>query len=191
VPLKICTKCNAEKQESEFHSHRETADRLRPECKECIKAYHRAYHLRNRDVQLEKQRIYKAANKDAISAAGAIYYEKNRETIIARVDRYRHENYESVLQVLRNRRARKKNAAGSHTKQDIQALILLQKGKCAACMAKLRIEGKGKYHIDHIVSLARGGSNDKYNLQILCPSCNLSKHAKDPIEWAQKNGRLL
>lgn len=191
VPLKTCTKCSIEKDLSEFHSHKETADRLRPECKECIKAYHRAYHLKNRDIQLEKQRIYKAANKAAISDAGALYYEKNREAIIARVDRYRHEHYDSVLQVLRNRRARKKNATGTHTKQDIQALVFLQKGKCAACRVKLLLEGKGKYHIDHIISLAKGGTNDKYNLQILCPSCNLSKHAKDPIEWAQKNGRLL
>jgi 5-methylcytosine-specific restriction endonuclease McrA len=191
VPLKTCTKCSLEKDLSEFSAHAETADHLRPECKDCIKAYNRAYHQKNRESQLEKQRIYKAANKDAISAAGALYYKKNRESLIAKTNRYRLENYDAVLQVLRNRRARKKNAQGSHTKKDIETLLLLQKHKCASCTKKLKLSGKGKYHIDHITSLARGGSNDKYNLQILCPECNLRKHAKDPIDWAQKNGRLL
>jgi 5-methylcytosine-specific restriction endonuclease McrA len=39
--------------------------------------------------------------------------------------------------------------------------------------------------------LARGGSNDRLNLQCLCPQCNLSKNAKDPIAWAREQGRLL
>jgi len=39
--------------------------------------------------------------------------------------------------------------------------------------------------------LSRGGSNDKYNLQLLCPTCNLKKSAKDPIDFAQENGNLL
>lgn len=26
---------------------------------------------------------------------------------------------------------------------------------------------------------------------LLCPTCNLRKHAKDPIAWANENGRLL
>lgn len=39
--------------------------------------------------------------------------------------------------------------------------------------------------------LARGGGNGIGNIQLLCPPCNLRKGSKDPIKWAQKNGRLL
>jgi 5-methylcytosine-specific restriction endonuclease McrA len=31
--------------------------------------------------------------------------------------------------------------------------------------------------------LARGGTSDPENLQLLCPRCNCSKGAKDPQEW--------
>jgi hypothetical protein len=34
-------------------------------------------------------------------------------------------------------------------------------------------------------------TNDKYNLQLLCAPCNLSKRAKDPIEFNQSLGLLL
>lgn len=189
--MKTCKKCSLKKDLSEFSAHAETADHLRPECKDCIKSYNRAYHQKNRESQLEKQRIYKAANKDAISAAGAVYYERNRDALRLKTSLYRKANPEYVLQAQRNRRAKKKNSIGTHTFEDVLNLLSLQRGRCACCPVKLKTEGKEKYHVDHIISLARGGSNDKYNLQILCPSCNLSKHAKDPIDWAQKNGRLL
>lgn len=34
------------------------------------------------------------------------------------------------------------------------------------------------FHIDHIVPLARGGTNDSANLQLLCETCNLRKGSK-------------
>jgi 5-methylcytosine-specific restriction endonuclease McrA len=39
--------------------------------------------------------------------------------------------------------------------------------------------------------LSRGGSNDISNIELLCERCNLRKHAKDPIDWAQENGLLV
>ena len=34
-------------------------------------------------------------------------------------------------------------------------------------------------HIDHIVPLARGGTNDLVNLQLLCAECNQKKYTND------------
>ena len=39
--------------------------------------------------------------------------------------------------------------------------------------------------------LALGGSNDKANLQLLCPTCNAKKSAKHPIDFMQSRGLLL
>lgn len=47
------------------------------------------------------------------------------------------------------------------------------------------------YHVDHIQPLALGGSNDKTNLQLLCPTCNTKKSAKHPIDFMQSRGLLL
>ena len=66
-----------------------------------------------------------------------------------------------------------------------------QSGLCATCETKLFKSGKNKFHADHIKPLAKGGANDRYNIQCLCPACNFSKGSKDPIDWAQKNGKLL
>lgn len=67
-----------------------------------------------------------------------------------------------------------------------ERIVYLQAGRCACCRKRL-----ADFHVDHIVPLARGGTNDRRNMQVLCPSCNLDKGANDPIEFAQRQGRLL
>lgn len=44
---------------------------------------------------------------------------------------------------------------------------------CSCCGAKAGPEVR--LHVDHIVPLAKGGSNEITNLQVLCDSCNLGK----------------
>ncbi|QDP58780.1 MAG: hypothetical protein GOVbin1573_67 [Prokaryotic dsDNA virus sp.] len=38
-------------------------------------------------------------------------------------------------------------------------------------------------HIDHLVPLSKGGTNNLENLVVACRPCNLSKGAKDWFEW--------
>ena len=87
------------------------------------------------------------------------------------------------------RRTKKAGNGGSFTPAQIDDLYRMQKGLCAepSCRCRLR----GKYHIDHIIPLDLGGTSWITNLQLLCPSCNRRKSNKDPIAWAQENGRLL
>lgn len=87
-----------------------------------------------------------------------------------------------------NRRARKRCNGGSHTLSDIKMLLDKQKNKCAFCFVRFEKTG---YHIDHFVAIVNGGTNDITNIQLLCPSCNISKAAKDPFVFANENGRLL
>lgn len=95
---------------------------------------------------------------------------------------------EKLAQYARNRRARENNAVGSHASDDVREIFRMQKGMCAYCRVSLK---KVRTHEDHITALSRGGSNDRSNLQILCKPCNLTKSARDPIEFGQSLGRLL
>ncbi len=61
------------------------------------------------------------------------------------------------------------------------AVFHRDKGRCQACQADLSgvLLMEGRVHIDHIMPLAKGGSNDPTNLQVLCGGCNLEKGQKD------------
>lgn len=85
------------------------------------------------------------------------------------------------------RRARVRNAKGSFTADEILSLHKLQRGRCASCRNKLG----PRFHRDHRMPIALGGSNSIDNIELLCAGCNLKKNAKDPIVWANQNGRLL
>lgn len=87
------------------------------------------------------------------------------------------------------RRVRILGVSGKHTANDILDLLAMQGKKCAHSFCRASI--KGGYHVDHIMPLARGGSNDRKNLQLLCAPCNHRKHAKHPVDFALENGMLV
>lgn len=81
-------------------------------------------------------------------------------------------------------KARKLNATGSHTKDDILRQYSAQHGLCWWCG-----ESAGEdWQADHLVPLSRGGSNAPENIVIACRHCNQSKNNRLPHEWI---GRLL
>lgn len=138
------------------------------------KANNQASKARNRDAINERQR---AANHTPEQAEKAKIhrrrmYLKFRDDCIARA---------------KDRRGVIKGAEGRFRKSDIELILRLQHEKCAECRCSL----KNGYHVDHIMPLSLGGSNWPKNLQCLCPSCNMQKHAKHPLDWAKLNGRLL
>ena len=81
---------------------------------------------------------------------------------------------------------RKSRIIGKLPSGTVARLQQLQKNRCANCRKKLT-----KFHLDHIVPLAKGGLHASGNVQLLCPNCNSRKSAKDPIDFAQQEGRLL
>lgn len=86
--------------------------------------------------------------------------------------------------------SRKKGAEGRHTGEDIERIYEEQSGRCVYCNKKL---GR-KYQVDHIMPLARGGTNWPDNIQLLCRktkgACNQRKHARDPVEFARSLGLI-
>jgi 5-methylcytosine-specific restriction endonuclease McrA len=172
-------------------SNQERIAAYRAANRERILAEKAAYYQANRERLLAEKAVYRAANRERDAAKSAAYRSKNRERCAAQRRAYRAANPEKVAESNRNRRAIKRNADGRHTAADVRRIFEHQQGLCANCLCKLFKSGKKKFHVDHIMPLARGGSNDRLNLQCLCPQCNLSKNAKDPIAWAREQGRLL
>lgn len=151
----------------------------------------RKYREANRAKCVAKSRAWQKRNPELVAATGRAYRSANAERISKVKRSYEIENPDKIAAKQRKRRALKLGAAGSHTAADVKDIFESQRGLCATCSVKLIKSGKNRYHVDHIKPLSRGGSDDKYNLQCLCPTCNLRKNAKDPIDWAKENGKLL
>lgn len=135
------------------------------------RAYTRAYEERHRERRKEMNRQTYLRNKQKVLERSAAWAKAHPEVMAAKMAR---------------RRART-SAEDSHTAQDIRDLLAAQRGRCVVCKTDIR----SKYHVDHIVPLARGGGNQKTNIQLLCPPCNCSKNAKHPVEFMQERGFLL
>lgn len=121
------------------------------------------------------------------------YSTENREALRLKNKLYALNNPDKRKANCHKRRAIKKQAEGYFTAKDVAIIWEKQKGKCVYCRKNLGNTSKdtSKYHVDHIIALAKGGSNWPSNLQCLCPSCNLSKGAKHPTEFAPQFGLLF
>lgn len=172
------------------------------ECRPCgNKAALAAYHRENA-VNRQKARAKYAADPEAAIEKTKAWYRENRERAIARsiknraknraVDqaasrKWRAANPVEARLLAKARRARLKGAKTEKvTKRDLEALLKRQMGLCAVCGVGLSAK-----HLDHIMPLALGGEHAVRNLQYLCPSCNMSKSAKHPVDFMQSRGFLL
>lgn len=144
------------------------------------------YWVKNKDKQLAAKRDWRRNNKERDKAYARGLYHKYIEKQRLRSRENNRKDPEGRRARTRNRRAKQRSAEGKHCAADVKRLYSLQKGKCAYCRIYLN-----EYHVDHIVSIAAGGSNYPKNLQILCGPCNMSKGASDPIDFAQRKGMLL
>jgi len=170
--MKVCRVCGEAKPLSDYYAAKVNRDGFQNSCKCCVNKASKAWWQANKDRQKANNLSWVAANKQKVATTHAAWQKANPDIVAAMKAR---------------RRARKANSHGSHTAKDVKTLMAVQKCKCAVCRESI----KEKYHVDHIVPLAGGGSNDKTNLQLLCPSCNTSKGAKHPIDFMQSRGFLL
>ncbi len=155
--------------------------------KEKVNATKRAWRATRPDIEKGQTTKWRAANTEHRRSYRAAWYEKNGDVERASNVEWYAAHPEARVAYQNNRRARKNSAGGTHTAQDIKRLFDLQRGKCSCCKTSIN----GGYHVDHIIPLALGGRNDRMNLQLLCPTCNLRKGAKHPQEFMQQQGFLL
>jgi 5-methylcytosine-specific restriction endonuclease McrA len=166
----ICCKCGADKPQTEFPVGR-------TECKPCKVA------IGARNKRLRKVRDPEYRN--LLNRQGREWKAKNRHKVRAWK---KASASERIAKKLRKRKGRtSSNALGRGVTRHCLSLLVLQRGRCAVCRVDL---GRGK-HLDHVIPLAAGGRHEVGNFQWLCPSCNLAKSAKHPVEFMQSRGFLL
>jgi 5-methylcytosine-specific restriction endonuclease McrA len=165
-----------------------------------VREKNRNWRVANPEERREKARDWYATNTEKVKENSRNWYAANTERGKENSRRWREDNPQRHRALLKEwaannpdqvkvkrhkRRARLLNAPGSHTAQDLRDLYAGQDGRCAYC----KIEVGNTWHLDHIQPLAKGGSNNRENLQICCPACNMSKGSKDPLEFAKKFAR--
>lgn len=195
--MQTCTKCGETKPLPDFYKNPTMRDGYDRQCKVCKRAYRAEHYQKNRERILQWFRDYyarepekrrrKAAAKHTQRERSRRWYYRHQEEAKRRYREWCRNNLPIKRAQYARRRARKLSAIGEYTPQQIRELYGKQRGLCADCGKDL----KRRYHEDHITPLSKGGSNAIYNIQLLCPRCNLVKSDKDPIAHAQSLGRLL
>jgi 5-methylcytosine-specific restriction endonuclease McrA len=165
----ICCKCGADKPQTEFYLKR-------TECKPCKKAL--SWGSKKR--RMERDSSYREARNVEINE----WKRLNPDKVRAWKGAWKKTPVGRISKALRRRQEK---PVGRGVAKHCQGLLMLQRWRCAVCRADLK-QGK---HLDHVIPLAAGGRHEVGNFQWLCPSCNLAKSAKHPVEFMQSRGFLL
>jgi 5-methylcytosine-specific restriction endonuclease McrA len=158
------------------------------------KAYKKQYDLDHKEEKNEKGKSYYIANRETIKKKSRKHYEKNKEAIQAQrrakvlssltsqavrcaaVKRWQKRNPEKARIINTNagkdRKARKLKQFVEHI--DRAVVYEQHDGICGICEKPI----VGKFHVDHIMPLAKGGLHCYTNVQVAHPKCNLSKKDK-------------
>ena len=184
VAEKRCPMCDKTKPSDDFWRNVASADGLGVYCKECERERTRRKLKENPDYYKEK--YYRRREKALKHAKKA--RKKDPEKFRERCRRWKKLNKDRVIAYAARRRKIISKSREHFTAKDIRRLRKKQRGKCVYCRIKLN---KNIEQVDHIIPLSKGGDNSRFNIQLLCRDCNLSKNAKMPHEWAQEIGLLI
>jgi 5-methylcytosine-specific restriction endonuclease McrA len=145
------------------------------------------WRSKNVEKQKAKQLEWRQNNREHLRKKEAARRAAKPEMVRLVVREWRKKYPEKARALDHAKKARRLKADGAYTTEQLKDLIIKQRGCCAICKTAL----PRPYHADHIVPLARGGTNWIENIQLLCPRCNGRKSDKDPIQFMQELGFLL
>jgi len=192
--MKTCPTCKQEKSEDQFGIDKHRKSGMSPRCKPCNVEMSAAWAKKNKEKRRLISEKYRLANMEKCKDAVKKSQQKNQERILKWVEEnkektkeYKKRWQDKNKEYGRSQKAKRRGAHGVYTTAQIKRLKELQQGRCACCSKELNND----FHRDHIIAVAKGGTNSISNIQLLCPRCNRSKGAKDPISFMQTRGFLL
>ena len=99
--MKICSKCNIEKEDIDFNKNKAGKDGRRSTCKICARVYYQA----NKDKIKDKVKEYQQANKEEIKVKRKKYDQTNKEEINVKARAYYQANKDKRNIYNKNRRS--------------------------------------------------------------------------------------
>lgn len=160
---------NKRGREKNGHKHR-TQKALRllfdDDHREQRRVKYRAWYEKNRDGALLYRKAYVLENRERVRESWRQYARDNRAAVTARSRRIK---------------AARRGAEGAFSPSDIEGALKSQASRCYWCGADV----SAGHHIDHLIPIARGGSNFPSNIVISCPTCNVSRGSKMPEEFRE------
>lgn len=195
--MKPCCRCKSVLSLDRFYKNKLSPDGLCARCKDCDRvsrmesyrrnpardlARHAAWKKKNPGIARALHNSWRARNRDAIREYNRNRYWANPQKRNEENRRWWSENPEkaSAIALARQnkRRAALFGAAGSCSSEQFDQRRAMFGDVCSYCGA---VDHAG--HMDHVIPLARGGSNWPANLRWACGRCNRSKADKLLSEW--------
>lgn len=178
---KTCSKCKQTKPKIDFGIHKKTLDGLYSQCFICHRKSRAEYRKRQAQaIKLQQKDNYQRNRQKRIDySAKRIKQNPERHKAYMAISKRR--NHVKVAADTRRRNARRKdNGVFKITKKELQHLLALP---CFYCGSKQN------QTIDHVVAIARGGTDSIGNLITACKSCNSRKRQLTIMEWRIKQKR--
>jgi 5-methylcytosine-specific restriction endonuclease McrA len=200
--LKRCSKCGQFKDVSNFRKDRRLPDGLRTDCNICESSRKKQEYDINADIHRMRKRQFYQEHKEERNSYNRKYYADNSNVLRDYQREYRNKHIESLKLQRRTRyianpdifkaranirRIRIERLDEHFTATQWKALCDFYNHTCLCCG---RCEPELMLTPDHVIPIARGGSNSIRNIQPLCLACNKQKHAKT-IDYRQEFNLFL
>jgi 5-methylcytosine-specific restriction endonuclease McrA len=187
METKICNRCKIEKGIDNFRKANGYKNGVYSECKICNKE--RLNEWRKNNPEKYKDQHKRGLEKRR--ATGWAYnlkhrrdkYVKHPKVLLPPDERARRENEqkkrwkkENPHKLREYSSLRRAMVKGAKETERIDPLVVFDRdnGICGICKHHIR----GKYELDHIMPLSKGGNHTYKNIQLAHPKCNRKKHNK-------------
>lgn len=173
-----------------FPHDKSKRDGLRSHCKNCTHKEHLARaKTRREENRLYAHQYYQSHRQERLIWQRAYYNAHSKEDTERKRQWRKTPEGKLTVRIRASKRRHLLQKSSGYTKSDVQLQIKAQTDKkghlrCWWCGKPII----GAYHIDHVIPLVKGGSNNPENIVISHGKCNQKKGAKLPSEFA---GRLF
>jgi 5-methylcytosine-specific restriction endonuclease McrA len=183
--IKRCAKCKITMLTEMFSENIKQKDGLHHTCKSCMQA-----HQETLEVNAEKRRQAKEATERERQADVLAYRQAKREyreliqaTIKSNAEKRRQAKHISGSNKQAQYQRRKAwiiANGGSHTQEEVKALLEAQNHQCAYCKRHVPLTE------DHIIPVSKGGNDYISNICMACDRCNYQKRDRTPEQWIKR-----